>query len=225
MTNESFNHPPQWSGPPSPRPPKKRHPIRWTLIGVGAIVAIAIGAAAAGSGNGSKDNAAQVTATSSAPRTTAPVATAPVTHMPVAKPTTTAPTHRAAPRPTPRPTPKPVPRPTPKPAPKPAPTVVFEVSGTGQPDITYGSDSDNRSGNTHTDEYGMGFGVVPFRASLPLDNSAEYYDIDAQLQGDGDITCAVIIDGKTIATGHASGDYNICSAQAGQGLFGGWEKE
>lgn len=108
----------------------------------------------------------------------------------------------------------------PKPAAKPKPkTVVFKVWGTapagalGPLDITYGSDSDNRKGAFHN-------GV--FTATLPLNDNAMYYNVSAQLQGSGDIQCSVTVDGKT-KKGHASGSYNICSAQLSGGLFGGWE--
>ncbi|WP_164836360.1 hypothetical protein [Actinacidiphila soli] len=45
--------------------------------------------------------------------------------------------------------------------------------------------------------------------------------ITAQLQGGGDIHCSVTIDGQT-KSGHASGGYNICSAQLNGDFMGGW---
>jgi hypothetical protein len=55
--------------------------------------------------------------------------------------------------------------------------------------------------------------------SVPFDGTADYYAIDAQLQGGGSITCKIVVTGPgdaplTVSHGAASGDYNICSAQA-----------
>lgn len=93
------------------------------------------------------------------------------------------------------------------------PKVRFLVEGDAPQgvDITYGSDSDNRQGN------GM-----PFAATLPAHSDAMYYAVTAQLNGSGDITCTVQI-GDHVKTGHASGSYNICSAQLNAGPFGGWD--
>lgn len=103
---------------------------------------------------------------------------------------------------------------TPKPKPKKThhPKVTFHVEGSapGGVDIMYGSDSDNRQGHG-----------LPFTATLPLDDDAMYYMVNAQLSGGGDITCTVTVDGQT-KKAHASGGYNICDAQLNGGLFGGW---
>lgn len=99
------------------------------------------------------------------------------------------------------------------------PKVVFKVWGTapagalGPLDITYGSDSDNRKGT---------FKDGKFEATLPLNDDALYYSVMAQLQGSGDINCSVTVEGET-KKAHASGDYNICHAQANAGLLGGWD--
>ena len=51
-------------------------------------------------------------------------------------------------------------------------------------------------------------------------SSASYYSIDAQLEGGGDITCKIVVTAGpgykplTVSSGHASGQDNICSAQA-----------
>ena len=106
--------------------------------------------------------------------------------------------------------------------------VVFIVTGSapGGADITYGSDSDNRSPQGGLGALGSGTGL-PWQGSMRYRKSALYYDVSAQLQGSGDITCKVRIrvtqfysDGthisraKTVASGHASGGYNICDGQA-----------
>lgn len=96
--------------------------------------------------------------------------------------------------------------------------VVFKVWGTapagalGGLDIGYGSDSDTRKGT---------FKDGRFEATLTLDKDAMYYNVNAQLQGSGDINCSVTVDGKT-KKGHASGGYNICDAQLSSNFTGGW---
>ncbi len=60
---------------------------------------------------------------------------------------------------------------------------------------------------------------VPWHGSVPFDGSAHYYDVSAQLQGSGDITCKIVVSGPglnplTVSSGHASGGFSICSAQA-----------
>lgn len=97
-------------------------------------------------------------------------------------------------------------------------TVTFKVWGTapagalGGLDIGYGSDSDTRKGT---------FKNGKFEATLPFSSDAMYYNVNAQLQGSGDINCSVTVDGHT-KKGHASGGYNICDAQLNSGLFGDW---
>jgi hypothetical protein len=99
------------------------------------------------------------------------------------------------------------------------PTVTFRVEGTASSvDTTYGSDSDNRQAPDK----------VPWQTTLSRDDSGDtlYYFVNAQLNGGGDITCEVLVGSKVVATGHASGSYNICSAQVGQDPFTDkWEKE
>ncbi|MEW2549211.1 MmpS family transport accessory protein [Streptomyces sp. NPDC047002] len=91
--------------------------------------------------------------------------------------------------------------------------VLFKVWGSAPSgaDITYGSDSENIEGHG-----------LPMSKTLALSDDAMYYDVTAQLSGGGDIHCSVTVEGKT-KTGHASGGYNICSAQLSEGIFGGWE--
>lgn len=92
----------------------------------------------------------------------------------------------------------------------------FTVKGSSAKgvDITYGSDSDNRQGKGDS---------LPWHANLPVDDSGDtmFYQVTAQLSGGGDITCTVKI-GDQVKTGHASGGYNICSAQLNGDPFGGW---
>jgi hypothetical protein len=108
--------------------------------------------------------------------------------------------------------------PTPAPAVNPATKVTFVVTGTGEPSITYGSDSDNRDGGGTLGELGEG-NALPWTRSLHFSGAALYYFMDAQLEGAGDISCKIVVAGPgddplTVASGHADGGYNICSAQA-----------
>ena len=104
---------------------------------------------------------------------------------------------------------------TPSPSNTPAsPTKVeFIVSGTAPDgiDITYGPDGSQFSGPSTLD------GTATM--SVPFDGSADYYAIDAQLQGAGSITCKIVAtwagdNPLTVSHGAASGGYNICDAQA-----------
>lgn len=106
--------------------------------------------------------------------------------------------------------------------------VVFRVWGYAPDgaDITYGNDSSNLS-----PPGGLGFDgegtALPWRGQLRYHGSALYYDVSAQLQGGGSITCALYVkvvdyysdgthtsDSKRVVTGHAAGGYNICDAQS-----------
>ncbi|MFF8673533.1 MmpS family transport accessory protein [Streptomyces sp. NPDC015242] len=95
----------------------------------------------------------------------------------------------------------------------PAGQVVFKVWGSAPAgvDINYGSDNDSRSGKG-----------LPFEKTLQLSDDALYYNVYAQLMGGGDINCSVTVNGET-KKAHASGDYNICTAQMNGGLLGGWD--
>jgi Mycobacterium membrane protein len=114
-------------------------------------------------------------------------------------------------------------------------TVTFSVTGSGNggAEIQYGSSSDNisPSGCTIGD---LGDSCsVPWSASLPFDGTAEYWDINAQLGSDGgSITCTITVSGPgdqplTVASGQASGAYQICNAQAAPTSSSGlsWQQE
>lgn len=92
------------------------------------------------------------------------------------------------------------------------PAVTYVVTGTrGGADVTYGPAGSSLSGH------------VPMRVTKRLGH-ADYYSIDAQLQGGGKVTVEIIVGGKVISKGTATGGYNIASAEIVQGLFSGkWE--
>jgi hypothetical protein len=96
--------------------------------------------------------------------------------------------------------------------------VHFIVTGTGDPSITYGSDADNRDGGGTAGFMGDG-NALPWRASMRFRGDAQYYSMDAQLEGSGNIHCKIVVTGPgvqtlTVSSGHASGGYSICSVQA-----------
>lgn len=118
-------------------------------------------------------------------------------------------------------------------APAPPTKVEFVVTGSAPSgaDITYGSDSDNRTVSGHLGVLGTG-AAVPWHGSVKFDGSALYYVVNAQLDGGGNIKCKIVVTGPgdqplTVATGHASGGYSICSAQAAPTDSSGlsWQKE
>lgn len=67
--------------------------------------------------------------------------------------------------------------------------------------------------------------------TMTFDPGADFYALNAQLQGDGSITCKIVATGPgdqplTVSSGAASGGYNICSAQAAPENNGlQWENE
>jgi hypothetical protein len=110
-------------------------------------------------------------------------------------------------------------------------TVRFDVTGTGIPSISYGSDSNttNVAGGLGT----LGDGVaLPWSATMPLDSSAQYYVINAQLQDGGGSITATISETVTnhysnshehsqtqiIKTATANGNYSIASPEWVAGL-------
>jgi hypothetical protein len=110
---------------------------------------------------------------------------------------------------------------TPQATPQGADKVCFAVTGTGQPSISYGSDSDSRDAGGTLGDLGDG-NALPWSACMPADRHALYWSLTAQLEGGGDITATVSEkrpDGteKTLATAHASGGYQVASAE-----YAGW---
>lgn len=92
--------------------------------------------------------------------------------------------------------------------------------------ITYGTDTINDSPPGSSNLGGMET-PIPWSGVLPYSSSAMFWYVDAQLGSTGAISCAVVAQievfysngthrtqQKTIATGQASGDYNICSAES-----------
>jgi hypothetical protein len=90
----------------------------------------------------------------------------------------------------------------------------FTVTGSAPSgvNITYGRDGSNYQGPSQP----------PMTKTLRVNKDALYYQVTAQLQGGGNITCKVRI-GDAVKVGHARGGYNICSAQLNKNpIGGGW---
>ena len=91
--------------------------------------------------------------------------------------------------------------------------VTYVVTGTPGADVTYGPSGTNLSGS------------VPMSASAPL-RSPSYYAINAQLNGAGEVTCKLKVDGVTISRATATGGYNIADCEIGQDpITGSWEDD
>ena len=94
-----------------------------------------------------------------------------------------------------------------------AQTVTYVVTGTAGASVTYGPSGSNFTGS------------VPMSVSAPL-GTPSYYAINAQLQGGGDVTCKLQVDGVTLSSATASGGYNIADCEIGQdAVSGSWEND
>jgi Protein of unknown function (DUF732) len=92
-------------------------------------------------------------------------------------------------------------------------TVTYIVTGTSGADVTYGP-----AGSDYT-------GSVPMRVTRTLSDPS-YYAISAQLQGGGQVSCEILVKGKVIASGSASGGYNIAQCEISQNpVTGQWESD
>lgn len=87
-------------------------------------------------------------------------------------------------------------------------TVTFAVTGTPGADVTYGPAGTSVSGTS------------PMRVTKPLSNPV-YYSLQAQLQGGGQVTCKILVDGKVISEAVASGGYNIADCEISKDMFSG----
>jgi hypothetical protein len=89
-------------------------------------------------------------------------------------------------------------------------TVTYVVTGSPS-DVTYGPAGSNLEGQS------------PMTVSQKI-GSASYYSISAQLDGDGQVTCKIEVNGKAISTASASGEYNVATCEITQDpLNGDWQ--
>lgn len=118
--------------------------------------------------------------------------------------------------------------PTPQPttattqAPLPAQTVTYSCTGHAGDgvNITYGAEGSNSSAHH-----------LPFNDTEPLNTNAGYFDVTAQLQGGGTVTCSTVVnwtdtsgDAQSVTqSGTASGGYNIASAEVCESFEGDWQ--
>jgi len=90
-------------------------------------------------------------------------------------------------------------------------TVTYKVTGTRLAEVTYGPAGSNLTGH------------VPMSITATL-GDAQYYALQAQLQGYGSVSVTISVNGKVISRGTASGGYNVASAEISQDpLTGAWE--
>ncbi|TKA13186.1 hypothetical protein [Actinacidiphila oryziradicis] len=94
--------------------------------------------------------------------------------------------------------------------PKPKPnTIAYVVTGSSGADVMYGP-----SGSSFT-------GHSPMSVTKPLGHP-QYYSITAQLQGSGKVTCELLVNGKVMSKGTASGGYNIATCEIVDDFSGNW---
>jgi hypothetical protein len=95
-----------------------------------------------------------------------------------------------------------------------AQTVTYAVTGSDA-DVTYGPAGSSLSG------------TVPMHVTKDIPSSAPiYYDVQAQLQGGGSVSCQILVDGKVISSSTATGGYNIAMCEIGQDpLSGQWQDD
>jgi hypothetical protein len=94
-------------------------------------------------------------------------------------------------------------------------TVTVIVTGDDEAQVTYGPAGTNLTGTAPMEE----------TAVIPSDPPA-YYSVQAQLQGGGEVSCEIEVDGKVISQATATGGYNIASCEIGQDpLTGQWEDD
>jgi hypothetical protein len=92
-------------------------------------------------------------------------------------------------------------------------TVTFTVTGTAVAQVTYGPAGTQISGS------------VPMNVTAPLGDPA-YYSLSAQLQGGGEVSCSIAVDGTVISSGTADGGYNIAVCEISQDPFSGqWQSD
>jgi hypothetical protein len=191
---------PQYARQPyqAPQPPKKKTGRKIAGFGCLGIVAIVVIAIIATAASGAKSGSG---ATSAAAPTA--VATTAAVGAAAAAPATTKTTAAAAA--------------ASKAAAAVPQQVVFSCTGSAPDgvDITYGAEGTNDSGSS-----------LPFTVTVSLDSSAQYYNVTAQLQGDGQVSCSTVVDwdGQSVKqSGSAEGGYNIASAEVCSDFSGGWQ--
>lgn len=110
-------------------------------------------------------------------------------------------------------------------------TITFTVTGTGQPSILYGTDTQNAAppdGNLGPLRDGS---ALPWTASLPFSTGAQFYSLQALLQGAGQITATITVTAPGYPplawTATASGAFHLADVQVSPANPSGlsWERE
>jgi hypothetical protein len=103
-------------------------------------------------------------------------------------------------------------------------TVVFAVTGTGEPSVQYGNGATTNNPSGGAGPLGDG-NYLPWQASMTYNAGAEYYAVTAQLEGSGNISDTVTevittrcsngthTESFPLANGSASGGYGIAQAE------------
>lgn len=82
-------------------------------------------------------------------------------------------------------------------------------------DVTYGPAGSDLAGSVPMDK------TMAIPAEAP-----EYYAINAQLQGSGDVSCKIEVDGQVVSSAQAEGGYNIADCEIGQDpITGDWQHD
>jgi hypothetical protein len=81
--------------------------------------------------------------------------------------------------------------------------ITYVLSGSGAAEVTYGPSGSDIKGS------------LPMHVANPM-GGADSYSIKAQLQGGGDVTCQIEVDGKVISRATATGGDNIAMCQIEQ---------
>lgn len=81
-------------------------------------------------------------------------------------------------------------------------TIVYTVTGTGSPTITYDSFDNGHNGSTQISN-----APLPWSKTITGSGLFNFYSVDATLGTDGgSITCTITVDGKRVSTNTANGE-------------------
>lgn len=91
-------------------------------------------------------------------------------------------------------------------------TIVYSVTGTGAPTITYSSFDNNHNGSTQNSSV-----PLPWTKTVTGSGIFNAYSVTATLgEGGGTLTCTITVDGKQVSTNSANGAFATanCSGSA-----------
>lgn len=90
-------------------------------------------------------------------------------------------------------------------------TIVYTVTGTGTPDISYSSYNDSNEGTSTANNV-----TLPWTKTVTGSGLFNLYDVTATNGSSGSITCTLTIDGKQVASHTATGELSTadCSGSS-----------